>query len=64
MNLFQALAHAGHGLAESAAAHQLKTDPRIRREMNKKARARADKCSPCVAGAYIANLQKTFGSKR
>lgn len=61
MNTFQALLHAANGIAESAARHQLKTDPRLRRKIMKKRSARAETCTPCNAAGYVHNLRKAFG---
>lgn len=64
MNLFQALAHVGQGAAISAATHQMKTDPVLKRKNAAKARAMAEKCTPCAAGAYVQQLRDAFSPKK
>lgn len=61
MNTFQAILHAVDGIAESAARHQLKTDPKLRRQIMKKRQSRSETCTPCNAAGYVHNLKKAFG---
>jgi len=51
----------GQGAAETAAIHQLKTDPKIKRRMRQKHKRLTEGCTPCAAGAYVENLRKMFG---
>ena len=63
-NIWDSLAHMGHGFTHSMYRHQLKNDPKLRREMAKKAGAAADRCTPCAAGKYVEGLRTAFGVKR
>ena len=58
MNLFEALATIGQGVARSVASHQLRNDPKLRR----KAAAKTEGCTPCAAAAYVENLQEAFSN--
>jgi hypothetical protein len=55
------IAMAVRGVAYTGATYQLKHDPKLRRARARAANARAEKCMPCAAGAYVHGLSKAFG---
>jgi hypothetical protein len=47
--------------AVRAAENKHYTKPEVRRAFSRKARERAEKCTPCAAAAYVDGLRKQYG---